>query len=250
LEWQLYLTLLFLFRFRSDRVSYKYTIVKAIAYLISASSLCLSCCLVNIPIRIMASKSLFCTALYEYILYTILFNISDPSGRAIKGINCLRSLECRDRGFESHSRLCCLYRARLFCVSVLLFVGRCPESGWFPVQGVLPVMYRIKKLKKRSRSNRGLWSHNDNNNNNNNNNNNLTLNIRNSELYVHGGLWNKLNYESHMGHKVLLLCKIWGFHGGDYDDYHLLGDDNHYCCYVPMNLNRILYTQIHWTSES
>jgi hypothetical protein len=21
--------------------------------------------------------------------------------------------------------------------------------------------------------------------------------------------------------------KIWGFHGGDYDDYHLLGDDNH-----------------------
>jgi hypothetical protein len=20
-------------------------------------------------------------------------------------------------------------------------------------------------------------------------------------------------------------CKIWGFHGGDYDDYHLLGDD-------------------------
>jgi hypothetical protein len=24
---------------------------------------------------------------------------------------------------------------------------------------------------------------------------------------------------------VFLLCKIWGFHGGDYDDYHLLGDD-------------------------
>jgi hypothetical protein len=21
-------------------------------------------------------------------------------------------------------------------------------------------------------------------------------------------------------------CKIWGFHGGDYDDYHLLGDDS------------------------
>jgi hypothetical protein len=20
-------------------------------------------------------------------------------------------------------------------------------------------------------------------------------------------------------------CKIWGFHSGDYDDYHLLGDD-------------------------
>jgi hypothetical protein len=24
------------------------------------------------------------------------------------------------------------------------------------------------------------------------------------------------------------VCKIWGFHGGDYDDYHLLGDDNHH----------------------
>jgi hypothetical protein len=24
-----------------------------------------------------------------------------------------------------------------------------------------------------------------------------------------------------------VICKIWGFHGGDYDDYHLLGDDNH-----------------------
>jgi hypothetical protein len=23
------------------------------------------------------------------------------------------------------------------------------------------------------------------------------------------------------------LCKIWGFHGGDYDDYHLPEDDNH-----------------------
>jgi hypothetical protein len=22
-----------------------------------------------------------------------------------------------------------------------------------------------------------------------------------------------------------LICQIWGFHGGDYDDYHLLGDD-------------------------
>jgi hypothetical protein len=22
-----------------------------------------------------------------------------------------------------------------------------------------------------------------------------------------------------------MLCKIWDFHGGDYDDYHLLGDD-------------------------
>jgi hypothetical protein len=31
-----------------------------------------------------------------------------------------------------------------------------------------------------------------------------------------------------------LTCKIWGFHGGDYDDYHLLGDDNHQQSYVFM----------------
>jgi hypothetical protein len=23
----------------------------------------------------------------------------------------------------------------------------------------------------------------------------------------------------------IILCKIWGFNGGDYDDYHLLVDD-------------------------
>jgi hypothetical protein len=31
--------------------------------------------------------------------------------------------------------------------------------------------------------------------------------------------------------RLIYWCKIWGFHGGDYDDYHLLGhlpeDDNH-----------------------
>jgi hypothetical protein len=26
-------------------------------------------------------------------------------------------------------------------------------------------------------------------------------------------------------YKQLRSCKIWGFHGGDYDDYHHLGDD-------------------------
>jgi hypothetical protein len=25
--------------------------------------------------------------------------------------------------------------------------------------------------------------------------------------------------------RSILIFKIWGFHGGDYDDYHLLGDD-------------------------
>jgi hypothetical protein len=43
---------------------------------------------------------------------------------------------------------------RLFCVCVALCVGRGVATGWFPVQGVLPTVYRIKKLKKPSRSNK------------------------------------------------------------------------------------------------
>jgi hypothetical protein len=33
---------------------------------------------------------------------------ADHSGRAVEGMNCLRSLERWDRGFESHSRYGCL----------------------------------------------------------------------------------------------------------------------------------------------
>jgi hypothetical protein len=43
---------------------------------------------------------------------------------------------------------------RLFCVCVVLCLGRGLATGWFPVQGVLPTVYRIKKLKKRPRSNK------------------------------------------------------------------------------------------------
>jgi hypothetical protein len=25
-----------------------------------------------------------------------------------------------------------------------------------------------------------------------------------------------------------MCCKIWGFHGGDYDDYYRLGEEEHY----------------------
>jgi hypothetical protein len=39
----------------------------------------------------------------------------DHSGRAVLGMNCLRSLERWDRGFESNG---CLYCVRLFCVQV------------------------------------------------------------------------------------------------------------------------------------
>jgi hypothetical protein len=44
----------------------------------------------------------------------------------------------------------------LFCVCVVLCAGSGLATGWSPVQGVLPTMYRIKKLKKRPRS-KWLW---------------------------------------------------------------------------------------------
>jgi hypothetical protein len=52
----------------------------------------------------------------------------------------LRSLEHLDRGFESHSRYIhvCLPS---FCVSVVL----CMLVVWSPVQGVLPIIYKIKE---------------------------------------------------------------------------------------------------------
>jgi hypothetical protein len=45
---------------------------------------------------------------------------------------------------------------RLFCVCVVLCVGYGLATGRFPVQGVIPSVYRIKKLKRRPRSNKGL----------------------------------------------------------------------------------------------
>jgi hypothetical protein len=44
----------------------------------------------------------------------------------------------------------------LFCVCVVLYVGSCLATVWSPVQGVLPTVYRIKKLKKRPMSTRGV----------------------------------------------------------------------------------------------
>jgi hypothetical protein len=43
---------------------------------------------------------------------------------------------------------------RLFCVCIVMSVGSGLATGWSPVQGVLPTVYRIKKLKKRPRSNK------------------------------------------------------------------------------------------------
>jgi hypothetical protein len=42
---------------------------------------------------------------------------------------------------------------RLFCVCVVLCVGSSLAMGWSLVQGVLPTVYKFKKLKKRPRSN-------------------------------------------------------------------------------------------------
>jgi hypothetical protein len=39
---------------------------------------------------------------------------------------------------------------RLFCVCVVLCVGSGPATGISPVQGVLPTVYRIKKLQKKT----------------------------------------------------------------------------------------------------
>jgi hypothetical protein len=41
---------------------------------------------------------------------------------------------------------------RLFCVCVVLCVGRDIETAWSPVQGVLPTVYVFKKLKKAAKA--------------------------------------------------------------------------------------------------
>jgi hypothetical protein len=43
---------------------------------------------------------------------------------------------------------------RLLCVCVVLCVGSGFVTGWSPVQGVLPTVYKIKNLKKWPRSNK------------------------------------------------------------------------------------------------
>jgi hypothetical protein len=52
----------------------------------------------------------------------------------------------------------------VYSVCVVLCVGSGLATGRPPVEGVLPTVYRIKKVKKRPRPNKGLWSNNNNNN--------------------------------------------------------------------------------------
>jgi hypothetical protein len=72
-------------------------------------------------------------------IYVSPADVADHSGREVWGVNCLRSLERWDRGFQSHSRNGCL------CAFVLC-VGSGLATGWSPVQGVLPTVYIRKKL--------------------------------------------------------------------------------------------------------
>jgi hypothetical protein len=44
----------------------------------------------------------------------------------------------------------------IYSVFVLSCVGRGLAAGWSPIQGVLPIVYRLKKLKTRLRPNQGL----------------------------------------------------------------------------------------------
>jgi hypothetical protein len=47
---------------------------------------------------------------------------------------------------------------RLFCVFAVPCIGSGLATGWSPVQGVLPTVYRITKLKKRPGPNKGLYN--------------------------------------------------------------------------------------------
>jgi hypothetical protein len=75
-------------------------------------------------------------------------------------MNCLRQLEHWGRGFEIRTRHGCLYCVYLFCVCVVPCTGRGLATGWSPVQGIVPTVYRFEKLKKLPRPNRGLYKHN------------------------------------------------------------------------------------------
>jgi hypothetical protein len=69
------------------------------------------------------------------IIYKRYLHINaDYSGRAVLGMNCLRSLEpC---GFESHSRHGCL-------CAFILCLGSVHATGSFLIQGLLQTVYRI-----------------------------------------------------------------------------------------------------------
>jgi hypothetical protein len=66
---------------------------------------------------------MFCRHLHDMYVHSLYRHHADHSGCAVKGMNCLLSLERWDRGFESHSRHEYLYCVRLICVCVVQCVG-------------------------------------------------------------------------------------------------------------------------------
>jgi hypothetical protein len=70
---------------------------------------------------------------------------ADHSGRAVKGMNCLRSLKPWDCGFESHLRHRCLY-VRLFCV------GSGLATDWSLIQRVVPSVKKRLRNWRRGRA--------------------------------------------------------------------------------------------------
>jgi hypothetical protein len=62
----------------------------------------------------------------DYIYTLVASIIADHSGRAVEGMNCLRSLEIWDRGFESHSRHGCVF---ILCSCAILCAGSGLATG-------------------------------------------------------------------------------------------------------------------------
>jgi hypothetical protein len=65
-------------------------------------------------------------------------------------MNCLRALELRDYGFESHSKQ--YLRAFILCLCCSMCVGRGLASGRYPIPRVLQTAYNIKKVTKAAKS--------------------------------------------------------------------------------------------------
>jgi hypothetical protein len=70
---------------------------------------------------------------------------ANHSGRAVQGMKYLRLLEHWDHVFESHSRHGYL-SAFILCLCCPVY-GSGLATGWYPVQGVLQTVYKIKKVK-------------------------------------------------------------------------------------------------------
>jgi hypothetical protein len=87
--------------------------------------------------------------------YFVCQNILTYYSRTVEGCGC-RSQCARSNGgiVASNPAQGMDVYVRLSCVCVVLCVGSGLAMGWSPVQGVLPTLYMIKKLKKRPRSNK------------------------------------------------------------------------------------------------